>query len=782
MKSFGLKIKAFSLKYRWESICLIGALTVLFCFFYKVIFHANNSYFELSGDGLQTYFNSIFHLKYDNSFFTVGNMNYPYGENVMFTAAQPFVLFPLDILGLEDYTVGAINLLMLFSVPFSALFIYLVFKEFGHIGIWPVLFSISLAYLSPQIFRMGCHYTLTYQFAIPAFFWLLLKFEKNPSFKISWITSIFVFFLAGIHLYFFAFFALIALFYYLYVLIQKRNAGLIKNILFCSKHFFIQILMPYILLQLIMVLTDNVSDRTNNPWGILEYKSNWNGVFFPYGREQELFFREHFFEPKENPLWEGIAYVGIFGTIIFALILLKVVRDVLNKNPKIIFQFSELRVLNYLIICGIIALLYSFGYPFVFDHEDWLVYLGPLKQMRGIARFSWIFFYIINIAGVIFILTKVKKNYLKQLFLTLALMFVAFDAYQGIRNYQNQLYNRVPDLEDKSNNTRNFSWLNKIDIKNYQALIPFPYFHVGSENLDIVPQGQIKKWIYITSIKTGLPILASSYGRTSLSQTAENIQITLEPNFIPKWVNELPNKKSFIILSDQTVRINENEKLILSKSKLISANNDFYVYELSVDSLKSIYFNSNKLAGKEIDLIKDKTINVNGYLYTGTECDFVMKSFNSEAGQGFENNGMLGFGKKYTLLYEDTIPNAKIDSTYTASVWVSNINKDLYPRITFIIDVFDAQHNFLRTVNYSSIKDNNIKRIEGSWALVEAKFQLLNKNEIVKICFFNQSLNEKDSITFDELLIIPSHQKLYKTMENGSIYKNNRIIHKVADK
>jgi len=279
-----------------------------------------------------------------------------------------------------------------------------------------------------------------------------------------------------------------------------------------------------------------------------------------------------------------------------------------------------------------------------------------------------------------------------------------------------------------------------------------------------------------------LPILASSYGRTSLSQTAENIQITLEPNFIPKWVKELPNKKSFIILSDQTVRINENEKLILSKSKLISANNDFYVYELTVDSLKSIYFNSNKLARQEIELIKDKTINVNDYLYSGTECDFVMKSYNTEAGQGFINKGLLGFGKRYTLLYEDTIPNAKIDSTYDVSVWVSNITKDLYPRITFIIDIFDSQHNFLRTVNYSSIKDNNIKRIEGSWALVEAKFQLLNKNEIVKVCFFNQSLNEKDSIIFDELLIIPSHQKLFKTIDNGIIYKNNRIIHKVTDK
>jgi hypothetical protein len=60
--------------------------------------------------------------------------------------------------------------------------------------------------------------------------------------------------------------------------------------------------------------------------------------------------------------------------------------------------------------------------------------------------------------------------------------------------------------------------------------------------------GNIQKNRHIVSLKTGLPLTAVAMSRTSLSQTSKNIQLVLEPNEPLKILEEMPNKKPFLLM------------------------------------------------------------------------------------------------------------------------------------------------------------------------------------------------------------------------------------------
>ena len=71
------------------------ALSLLLLWFYfgPIIQHANHIYFDKSGDGLQSYYTTLYHIKYDtDATGTFTGMNYPYGR-AGFLYRQPTAYF-----------------------------------------------------------------------------------------------------------------------------------------------------------------------------------------------------------------------------------------------------------------------------------------------------------------------------------------------------------------------------------------------------------------------------------------------------------------------------------------------------------------------------------------------------------------------------------------------------------------------------------------------------------------------------------------------------------------
>lgn len=751
------------------------SILILCVFFGKALFHANSVYFGTAGDGMQIYYTSLYHVLHDDSYLFQACMNYPYGENVFFTACQPLLTGILKLFGLGSITIGVTNLIMLFSIVLSAVFLYLIFEELEIHYLYAALSAIAIAFLSPQMMRLFAHYVLTYQFAIPAFFYGLLKFSKNPTYKKSLIISLLTFFMATTHLYFFGFFALLSVFYWAVLFMLQKEK--FKNVLFCIKHFSIQIILPYVLLQLIIYSVNNVNDRTSYPWGILIYKTNWTGVFYPFGRYYEFIPKLLGIIPQEVNIDEGYEFVGLLATVAFIFIVLKFAYNILLLRIRNVFVLTGNLVLDIFIWCSIPALLYSFGYPFVFDHEDWLNKIGILRQMRGIARFSWLFFYAMNIAGVyiIFLVSqKIKTKWLKHSILILMVIFLSADGYYSIGSYNRALSRRIVELNDRKNDY----WRNKIfktfDFEKYQAIMSLPFFHVGSENVGVEPKGKILIYSYIFSLKTGLPLICNTSSRASISQTFNSLALHWEKTTYPlQIVKDFKNRKHILVIADPgNMSFAEADLLKYAKfeSKYIKG---LELYTLSIDSLeklpKATLVNAMAIAENCKNEFENNSSSDSIKRYVSKNFD-ELSSSSAKCGKG----SFITVMNKYNDLYFDTLPNPLIGTNYSISFWMNNIKKDRYPRTTLAIEVVNKDGKYIDGY-YTAIKEK-IKCVQGNWALIETEIALRESSDKIKATVFNFDLTSKDTLEIDELLIRPISINVCQKNANF-INVNNRFYY-----
>lgn len=756
---------------------LLLSVTCLIYFYGKLLEHPNEVYFTEDGDGLQSYYSAIYHVKHDTTFWKMNGMNYPYGEQVFFTGSQPFITNSIKLISkavdISDYTVGIINLTMLFSIVLCALCIYFIFKSLKLPFFYSAFTATAIAFLSPQLDRLSGHFSLTYQFAIPLLFLFLLKFYHSPSLKKSLLISILTFFMSGTQFYFFGFFIIIQLWFWLMVfVVNEKNLRLLN---FIVKHFFIQVIAPFILIQAIVSLIDPVTDRTQFPWGYLAYTSNLTGVFFPPNARFYTPLFEYFIKPEFKE-WEGHAFIGLVSVIFFIVILLRGLKCLLKGNFRLALKPTDNEVLNTFLWAGITSLLMAFGLPFIIkDCNGWLHYAGPLKQLRAIGRFTWPFYYIINIISfyLLFKWLKTKTATTKYALCGLALFFIGYDAFIKSDKRQYQLNHRIIELLDSENKLPDNQWLNTIKQGKYQAIISLPYFHIGSENIMIATESDIIKYAFMTSIKTGLPLIPIMLSRTSLSQTYKNIQLVKEPYRPLEIIDDFKNTKPFLVLACDN-ELNDDEKRFLSKCKKIKQTPKFNVYEISVDTLRHITNNLYDDAKKK--LMDTKMYRVDSFLSSDSLKTFVyngyeeIKCATNYTGKGSYTGKLLN----HNSLYMGTIPLWK-DQEYVLSFWVNHFTTDLYPRSTVELAFYDslgvAYH--AEYFNFS----NHVCVLDGTWALIEKNFRLRKASDKLSVIVWNESVvSDSKMLQVDELFIRPLNSILIKDTTHQIILNNRTYV------
>ncbi len=432
-------------------------------------------------------------------------------------------------------------------------------------------------------------------------------------------------------------------------------------------------------------------------------------------------------------------------------------------------------VLNTFFWAGIVALLLAFAYPFkIQGYERWLSHAGPLKQLRAIGRFAWVFYYIINIVAFYMICQWVStiKPIFKNVVLSIVLFIMCLDAYYTANDKQNLFNNKIAQLEDAKNVLPENKWLAEIDTDNYQAIIGLPYFHVGSENIWISPASEIVKDVFITSLKTGLPTTMVFLSRTSLSQTYKNIQLIKEPYRELEIMKDFQNKKPFLVLARES-ELNENEKQILKLCKKIKTTPLFNVYELNIEDLNrrcdDLYPNTVK------EMNRQKTVDIDGFKYTDSVKTFVYKGFEETKNKNsFSGTGCYeGKLKDYNVLFNDTVPNFKNEQEYTVSFWLDNYTEDMYPRTTCVMECIDSVGSYNR---FEFPMWYQLKIIDGNDALIENKIKVKNKKDHLVITIWHYDIaDERKMFRLDELFIRPTKDTIYKINDQQSIMCNNRI-------
>lgn len=722
-------------------LTLALSFAVLLIFFGPLLKDPNHVYFSPNGDGLKSYAASVYHLSNDNTLFRSDLQNYPYGEMAFFADSQPIIVNPVKIMSnygidLRPYIVGILNMFMLLSIVLAALFIYLIFVELKVFWWFAAFASVGISMLSPQIGRLGGHFSLSHMMWLPMLIWLLMKFDKNKSYFISGAIGLLTFFAAGMHMYFFALFGFLFLFYWVFILYSKQmNFRSYQWVL----HLFIQLILPLILVQIIVGFNDTITDRTTHPWGFYNYKANPASIFLPVGKSYAGFLMN--FKTFREIEWEAFAYIGLVALTGFIAGVVQMVKRIQKKQPW--WKVSDHQLITVFVWASVASLLLSFSIPFNMGLEFLLDYLGPIQQLRALARFSWLFYYLINILVFYGIYSLLKRRMPLKVLAVLALAFLFYDGYLNVKVYAAVMNNRIAELDDSANKSPENAWISIINPKSYQAILPLPYFHVGSENVWLESKCESLRQSLIVSLKSGLPSMGVTLSRTSISQTYKSLELSSNPVSPYRIINDFPNQKPLLLVVDNCNDLNQAEKNLVSNSTLVWKGPKFAFYSLPISQLDSIAIRGKKSFDHEMEAIYDGAIDSSKVLFfNGFENNIEEGAF---AGKG-SYSGEIG---EWNHLVDVTLKNGLPGDTCEILFWAKGFEKDLFARSIFEFVQKDGDE----TVDY---KYDQFQRyycsLRDGWMQIRIPFVLKTANDQVHLAVQNKDLKQF-RLFVDDLII-----------------------------
>jgi len=722
-------------------LTLVLSLAVLYLFFGPLLKDPNQVYFSSNGDGLKSYVGAIYHLEHDSTLFRMNAMNYPYGEMAFFTDCQPMITNSVKILSdigidFRAYIVGITNMIMLLSIVLGAIFICLIFLELKVSWWFSALASVGICMLSPQIGRLGGHFSLSHMMWLPMLIWLLMRFDKNKSYWISVAIGLVTFLAAGMHMYFFALFGFLFLFYWVHALYIKQFD--FRN--YCwILHLFIQLILPLILVQLIVGFNDTITDRTTHPWGFYNYRANPASVLLPVGKPYARFLSN--FEIFRNMEWEAFAYVGLVSLIGFISGIVSMIRRIARKQAW--WKVSDNRLLTVFFWSSVASLLLSFSIPFNLGLQFLLDYLGPIQQLRALARFSWLFYYLINILVFYGIFSLMKSSLTRKILAILALTFLFYDGYLNVKVYAAIMNNRVAELEDKSNSTPENAWVSLIHADEFQAILPLPYFHVGSENVWVEPKCDILRQSFIVTLKSGLPSMGVMLSRTSLSQTYKSLALVSNPVSSLLLLKELPNNKPLLLMVDNCNNLTSPERNIVQHSSLLWQGPKFGLYKLQVDQLDSIAINGERQFKNEMSAVYAGTADSTQVLYfNGFETNSTESAFHG-------TGAFSGEIKNWNRILEQKLRNGMPGDTCELLFWVKGYQTDLMPRSIFEF----VQKNGEETVDYKYDQFQHFFcSLDKNWMRIRIPFVLKSANDFVTVAIRNADLKHFQLVVDDVVI------------------------------
>ena len=388
-------------------------------------------------------------------------------------------------------------------------------------------------------------------------------------------------------------------------------------------------------------------------------------------------------------------------------------------------------------------MLLSFSLPFNLGLKFLLDYMGPIQQLRALSRFAWLFYYLLNITVFYGLFRILEISKWMKLLAAFAFAFLFYDGWINVEMYKDRLVNRVPELEDVQNNSAENLWVQTVDATQFQAILPLPYFHIGSENIWLDPKCDIAKQSYIVSLKTGLPSMAVMLSRTSISQTYKSLELVSHPVAPFRILDELPTRKPLLLLVDNCAELTDNEKQLVNLSDKIWEGPKFSLHSLSIESLKNIAIEGQKQYEHEIGAVHAGQLDsVNCIAYDSFE-----KIIYKEALYG--KGAVWGSAKSWRKLFDDKLSGVKPGDKCELLFWVRNFEKDLMARTVFEF----VQKNADEVTNYQLDQFQHFFwSFKDDWMRIRIPFEVKSENETINLLIKNSDL-KNFSLVADELII-----------------------------
>ncbi|GAB5539441.1 MAG: hypothetical protein Salg2KO_15440 [Salibacteraceae bacterium] len=530
-------------------------------------------------DGAKNYFTAAFHIEHDKSLSWFSGMNYPWGEHVVYTDNQPLISNALKIFG---GPAELIPYLILLSAWIGGWLLFRIVWMETKVRWFAMISSIGIILLSPQLERIGGHYSLAYVGIIPIFLYLIWKRNrinlhwKNAALAVAgwlsgWIHPYLMMMMAAY------WFCLNGLEYWF---VNQRSIRSGLAVIFWP-------LLPILIYRIVLWWSDPVLDRPDEPFGFLVFRASWASIFLPIDHRYFQLLGFGIEVPKEGGFYIGAAALI---TIIIALIRFKH----FNPNSK-----------HHLIaLASVPILLIALAFPFYLPKLDRLLpFLGPFQQFRGIGRFAFMFYFAINLFAFIEIGQWFKKQHqpYSVIAASVALLILSFDVYSFSLRVITKSGVGVPHYEES---------LSKIDSTTYQCILPIPFFHIGSEWLRSKDLAGWKERNFRLSYATGIPLASVQLSRTSLRQTLFQKELTSFYTARPKVLEHYTSQPILLVKSDHFPISAYEQKLLDRASPIIGeVESGLSLYSLSVNDFDSIAaMNRTKITSRKYDSTGHNTL------------------------------------------------------------------------------------------------------------------------------------------------------------------------------
>ena len=698
----------------------------------KILFRLNEVQLDRSGDGFKNYYAFAWQYKHEDGLMFRG-MQYPYGDLLAYADGQPLMtmlLIGLKKIGIDlsGYELLVVQGLPILSMAAGFYFLHKIIRYYNVPQWWSVVTVIACVMLSPQIYRFNAHFALGYLFCFPSIWYLYIKYVSGQLGKFSYaiITSMALLAYAYLHPYH----LLIGSAFVLGIFIIK---------LFYKKIEWPQLivgLLPIVLYLVINHFIDPYMDRPQNPWGAWHYKTEFSDLLPFYGWFYKLFSSTL---SLRSVYHEGYSYLGIIMFLFPMLLFYKNKYSDVADGTKITFPKVAL-------LSSVLVLLFSMGIHILITDHRILDWISALKQFRALGRFAWPFYYVGFISLSIYFYNKVSKIETKVikifLFSFVIIMWIVDGLYYSMK-FRNNMNQYKSSNELYSNLEIKNAVNDKIDLNNFQAILPLPVSMEGAEKLTPSDSWFTKTQGLPYAYQTGLPIIGAYMSRTSLSRIMKQYQLSSSDYIQKSIIGDLPNKKNLITL---IAKDDKNQyKDIITKSKLLGETQYVLIYSTSIDALSDItYIVADNLETSEPPLL--------------------YKDYNDQNQEGLLSEGKQWIKGTYILADMDISNHA--EDSLTLSTWY-RIDADHSSIANFHISILDNKQNIISDIHY---RDRNMKRMEIIENWVQIKQSIILPENAAQLKWTIKA----DNLYIDHTLITQQNKLFWhKISKNYIIYDHH---------
>jgi hypothetical protein len=409
-----------------------------------------------------------------------------------------------------------------------------------------------------------------------------------------------------------------------------------------------------------------------------------------------------------------------------------------------------------------LVLFFSMCLPFKWGLQFLPELITPLKQFRALGRFSWVFFYVVNISAAIGLFEVYKllrerhANWISIALMVLILGSWMFDASSFYLNHGPVSISKNESLKNvNSDYLSRFNTLGQ-DYHVFQAIMASPLVAVRTDKMTFEKDLSAHNEAMKCAFYTGIPLIQSSASRPSLSQTLSSIQLISSPNIQKTRIEYMEPERPILLIHSKSASLTAQEKVLLDSAQKFWENDLFEFLSLPISA-----FGDNVGHLKGTNLASEAVQRANGTLLCEPDCQGVF--FNSFEDKHFTPAIFFGKGalyqKKKELILFDSTFNINDSLAYEASFWVY-----IDPRFSGMpaweyLSGKDANH--LESGGWQPTRD--LSEVDGKWVQVSFPLRSGPHHKIV--------LHGKKS-TVDNLLIKPEGTNVSITAQDELLFNN----------